>query len=43
MPQDPEQIEAMLRKIRRTREEYGACAEGLREQGLEVDGFLAGG
>ncbi len=41
MPQDPEAIEAMLQKIRRTREAYGAHAEGLREIGLEVDGFLA--
>jgi hypothetical protein len=40
MPLDPEMIEAMLRGIRATREEYAAHAEALREHGLEVDGFL---
>ncbi len=41
MPPDPEEIEAMLERMRRMREEYGAHAERLRESGLEVDGFLA--
>lgn len=41
MPTDPEDIEAVLRQMRATREEYAVVAERLREHGLEVDGFLA--
>jgi hypothetical protein len=41
MPADPEPSEAMLRIMRSTRDGYAAMAEKLREQGLEVDGFLA--
>jgi hypothetical protein len=40
MPQGPEQIEAMLRRIREMRKFYGDRAEALREHGLEVDAFL---
>ena len=42
MPSDPEDIDAMLRRMRATREHYAAMAERLREHGLEVDSFLAG-
>jgi len=41
MPSDPEKIEPMLRRIRGARELYSSYAEALREQGLDVDGFLA--